>query len=344
MSHLPKTQRAFAVIEKDSADVVANKSLPTLEPDTIIVNVKAIALNPVDWKHVAWRLEPGSSVGADFCGDIVAIGSAAESSGLKVGDAVAGCIHGGLPDPANGAFQEYVRAYPELVWRKPPSLPYEVAAAMGGIALSTAVHALYHTFKLPYPGQAPGSSNAPLLVWAGSTGVGMYAIRLAKLSGLKVVTTASPHNHELLKKLGADAVFDYRDPEVSRKIREWSGGSIDFALDCISEHGSTKLVAAAFGEKGGKIVTLLPVEKDDAWPPSVLEQDIHLYDILEKGTQAFKDMAEWNKLLPILIDEGKLGEDSVPLKRWDGGLSGVREALRYLRDGNVSAEKIILKL
>jgi NADPH:quinone reductase-like Zn-dependent oxidoreductase len=50
MSHLPKTQHAFAVIEKGSADVVADKALPTLEPDTILVNVKAIALNPTDWK------------------------------------------------------------------------------------------------------------------------------------------------------------------------------------------------------------------------------------------------------------------------------------------------------
>jgi NADPH:quinone reductase-like Zn-dependent oxidoreductase len=80
-------------------------------------------------------------------------------------------------------------------------------------------------------------ATVKLLVWAGSTGVGMYAIRLAKLSGLRVVTTSSPHNHELLKKLGADAAYDYRDPEVSKKIREWSGGSINFALDCISEHG-----------------------------------------------------------------------------------------------------------
>jgi hypothetical protein len=50
-----------------------------------------------------------------------------------------------------------------------------------------------------------------------------------------------------------------------------------------------------------------------------------------------------NKLLPTLIGEEKLGEDSVPLKRWDGGLSSVREGLQYLRDGKASAEKIVLK-
>ena len=38
--------------------------------------------------------------------------------------------------------------------------------------------------------------------------MGLYAIQLAKLSGYKVVTVASPRNHELLKSYGADAVFD----------------------------------------------------------------------------------------------------------------------------------------
>lgn len=45
-----------------------------------------------------------------------------------------------------------------------------------------------------------------------------------------------------------------------------------------------------------------------------------------------------------MIEEGKLGDDSVPLKRWDGGLGGIREALQYLKDGKASAEKIVLTL
>ena len=38
----------------------------------------------------------------------------------------------------------------------------------------------------------------------------MFAIQLAHAAGYKVVTTASPKNHELCKALGADAVFDVR--------------------------------------------------------------------------------------------------------------------------------------
>ena len=50
-----------------------------------------------------------------------------------------------------------------------------------------------------------------LFVYGGSSSVGQYAIQLAKLSGYRVVTTASKRNHELVKSLGADLVFDVSD-------------------------------------------------------------------------------------------------------------------------------------
>lgn len=77
-----------------------------------------------------------------------------------------------------------------------------------------------------------------------------------QIAGLKVFTTASSHHHESLKALGADFVFNYKDPEVSKKIKEASGGKIKISLDGISEHGSTELVAESLSDEGGKIVTL----------------------------------------------------------------------------------------
>ena len=54
-----------------------------------------------------------------------------------------------------------------------------------------------------------------LFVYGGSSSVGQYAIQLAKLSGYKVVTTASKRNHELVRGLGADLVFDVSSPAPS---------------------------------------------------------------------------------------------------------------------------------
>ena len=101
-----------------------------------------------------------------------------------------------------------------------------------------------------------------ILIWAGSSSVGLDAIHLAKLAGYPVVTTASPHNHALLKSLGADAMFDYKDPDVSEKIMEWcetegyGRDGISIVLDTISTAGSTMLAAKALGASGGRIITL----------------------------------------------------------------------------------------
>jgi len=51
-----------------------------------------------------------------------------------------------------------------------------------------------------------------LFIYGGSSSVGQYAIQLAKLSGYKVITTASKRNHELVKSLGADLAFDVSNP------------------------------------------------------------------------------------------------------------------------------------
>lgn len=123
---------------------------------------------------------------------------------------------------------------------------------MGGIALSTAVQALFYRLNLPKPWDPPSSTPPePVLIWAGSTSVGLFGIALAKLSNpaTPVVTTASPHNHALLKKLGADATFDYKDPQVGEKIRAWAKekgyeNGVQKALDSVSEGGESAFAFA----------------------------------------------------------------------------------------------------
>lgn len=91
--------------------------------------------------------------------------------------------------------------------------------------------------------------------------MGLNAIALAKLAGYSVVSTASPRNHELVKSVGAEAVFDYRDPEVNEKIRKWAADKnykdgIQLAFDAVSTKESIHLAAKSLGSKGAKLVTL----------------------------------------------------------------------------------------
>ncbi|KAI0748385.1 hypothetical protein C8Q80DRAFT_1270804 [Daedaleopsis nitida] len=70
------------------------------------------------------------------------------------------------------------------------------------------------------------------------TAVGQCAIRLASLSGSKVVSTASPRNIDLAKSLGASEIFDYRDPDMVSKNRKVTENSITKVLDTIFERSS----------------------------------------------------------------------------------------------------------
>lgn len=84
--------------------------------------------------------------------------------------------------------------------------------------------------------------------------VGFFAIQLAHLAGYKVATTASPRNFDLVRSLGADAVFDYRDPDVVAEIKQVTGGSLTRALDAISDRASQRISAEVLAPTGGKVV------------------------------------------------------------------------------------------
>lgn len=105
-----------------------------------------------------------------------------------------------------------------------------------------------------------GLISSQLLIWAGSTGVGMYAIKLAALAGYRVVTTCSPHNFDLVRSLGASAAFDYKDPSAPEKIKTWVNdqgiGPLRKGLDNISENGSIEIVASCFADGQGELAVL----------------------------------------------------------------------------------------
>ncbi|KAG9010815.1 hypothetical protein FRB94_009722 [Tulasnella sp. JGI-2019a] len=335
MSQLPSSHRALTAVNEPKGFKLVEKPLPTVGDNEILIKVRATSLNPTDWKHVhSGSLKDGSSTGSDFAGDVVKVGSGAEGQGIKVGDAVAGVVRGGYVDDTNGAFQEYVKSHVDSVWHIPTDkLTYEQASPMGGIALSTAVQALFNVLALPTPWE-PAKEPLPVLIWAGSTSVGIYAITLAKLAGFQVATTASHRNHEFLKKLGTDVIFDYKDPEAPKKIKEWSNGKITHAFDTISEHGSTKLCGQAFSDQGGKIVTLLP--NNESGVANVTVERTVIYTGLDPSNGDHKLIAEWYRQLPKYATQLNV----MPLKKWLGGLAALPEALDYLKAGKTSAEKI----
>lgn len=92
----------------------------------------------------------------------------------------------------------------------------------------------------------------------GAASVGQYAIQLAHISGYKVVTTCSPHNFALVKSLGADAIYDYKDPNVVTYIKQVTEDSICHAIDTQSTKETQQLCARAMGSTGGKLILMFP--------------------------------------------------------------------------------------
>ncbi|GAB2578978.1 hypothetical protein Aab01nite_08610 [Paractinoplanes abujensis] len=195
-------------------------------PGQIVVRNHAVAVNPLDWViqvagRLAYRwLKYPAVLGADLAGEVAEVGPGVTR--FRAGDRVLALAVGTDRDansPAQGAFQEYTVVQEVLAAPIPAAMSY-VDAAVLPLGLSTAASALFPDGQLGlrHPAANAAPTGQTVLVWGGSTSVGSNAIQLAAAAGYDVITTASPHNAELLTELGATQVHDYRKPGVETDI------------------------------------------------------------------------------------------------------------------------------
>ncbi|KAF9530686.1 chaperonin 10-like protein [Crepidotus variabilis] len=260
--------KALITAEGNTA-VVSNVPIPEPAPNEIRVRVHAVALNPVDALYVAHPPgPPGRVVGSDVAGTVEKVGE--QISQWKVGDRVAGLLQGATTSTDRpGGFAEYAVLEEDLTMRIPDKVSFEEAATYPLCSL-TAAQALFIRLQLPSPFAIPSTfslnpvseTHVPsILVYSGSTSIGLFGISLAKLlrtplgHPYRIFATASPANHTKLLDLGVEAVFDYRSPSWPEDLRSETGG-IDYAFDCISEDDSVARISQAFAPSGGKIAVI----------------------------------------------------------------------------------------
>ena len=87
-------QKAFVVQSKGVAKVVAGHPVPALRPDHMMVKVKAVALNPTDWKHMDMFDVGGCVSGVEYAGIVEKLPEGNILRQWNVGDRVAGTVHG----------------------------------------------------------------------------------------------------------------------------------------------------------------------------------------------------------------------------------------------------------
>ncbi len=194
----------------------------------VVVEVHAVGLNPVDYKTATngnphWTYP--HILGLDVAGTIDAVGEGVVD--WKKGDRVV--YHGDFMK--KGGYAEYAVTTAHSISRIPDAVTFEEAAALP-TAGYTAYEALFR--KLPM------NHIQTILIHGGAGGVGGFGVQLAKNAGKTVFSTASAHNHEYVKSLGADYVIDYREENVVEKVLELTNGrGVDAVLDTVSAKNAT---------------------------------------------------------------------------------------------------------
>jgi zinc-binding alcohol dehydrogenase family protein len=199
----------YQSLPADHAEALQDVELPapTPGPRDLLVEVKAISVNPVDTKirrNVAPTDDAAKVLGWDASGIVKAVGS--EVSLFQPGDRVyyAGAIN------RAGANSELHVVDERIVGHMPNSLPFAEAAALPLTAI-TAWELLFERLQITPDNTDQGQS---LLIVGAAGGVGSILVQLARqLTGLTVIGTASrPETQAWVRQLGAHHVIDHRQP------------------------------------------------------------------------------------------------------------------------------------
>ncbi|MEQ4608770.1 NADP-dependent oxidoreductase [Streptomyces cavourensis] len=222
---------------------------PNVGPDSVLVKVRAAAVNPVDWKAREGFLQGGLEAvfpvipGWDVSGVVVQPGVAVDE--FAVGDEVIGYVREDFL--SRGTFAEYVAAPVRTLARKPLSLSFEEAAGLP-LAGLTAYQVLHRTLKI--------RDGDTVLVHAAAGGVGSLAVQIARHEGCRVIGTASERNHAYVRGLGGEPVT-YGEGLADR-LRELVPDGFDAAFDTVG--GEALRVSAETLAEGGRLASIADSE------------------------------------------------------------------------------------
>jgi len=218
--------KQYLPIEDENSLLDVELPKPTAKGKDLLVEVRAISVNPVDFKVRAPKDKVESEpkiLGWDAAGVVVEVGD--EVTEFKPGDEV--YYAGDITRP--GSNSEFHLIDERIVGRKPQNLDFACAAAFPLTSI-TAWEALFERLNIDRNGADAGKS---ILIVNGAGGVGSIAIQLAKLAQLKVIATASrDETTAWCQKMGADEVINHRH-DLAEEIEKIGYQNINYIL-CLS--------------------------------------------------------------------------------------------------------------
>lgn len=213
---------------------------PSIKDNEVLVEIYAAGLNQLDSKIKSGEFKLILSyklpliLGHDLAGVILKTGS--KVTRFKVGDVV----YARPADYNIGTFAEYIAINEDDIALKPKNISIDEAASVPLVAL-TAWQALVESGNL--------KRGQKVFIQAGSGGVGIIAIQLAKHLGAAVATTASSGNFDFLKQLGADILIDYKTQDFETILK-------DYDLVINSQDIKTLEKSLNVVKAGGKVISI----------------------------------------------------------------------------------------
>ncbi|KAF2170833.1 hypothetical protein M409DRAFT_18806 [Zasmidium cellare ATCC 36951] len=339
----------------------------------IVIKNAAVAVNPLDhFKRDAggfafgWIKLP-FIMGSDAAGEVVEVGS--NVNRFKIGDRATGQAVGmdrRSNKSSEGAFQTYTVLREVVSSPIPDTISYEQACVLP-LGLSTASCGLFDKdfLALQAPTLDPKPTGKTVLIWGGSSSVGCNAIQLARAAGYKVISTASPSNHALLRQLGASEVFDYKSPTVVADIVKTLQSHTVAGAFAIGDYSTEACISILGKCKGRRFIAQASVTLPEGGFPSSLPGMVPFGATMTyrgvcsmlKAKQNGVSMKfiwgsdpAWNELgpmiyqdfLPRALAEKKFVPAPEPMVVGIG-LEYVQEGLEVNKKG-VSAKKVVIKL
>lgn len=228
--------------------VVVEAPVPSIREDEVLIRVAGAGLNRADVHQRQGNYPPpagaSETLGLEVSGNVAAVGAAVRR--WKVDDRVCALLGG-------GGYAEYCAVPAAQCLPVPDSMALVDAAALPEAAFTVWAN-LFHQPLL--------RSGETLLVQAGTSGIGSFAIQAARYLGVHVAATAgSDSKQQYCRDLGAEATFSYKGGWAA-EARAWTkdkgvdvildmigGDYFAMHLDLLAERGRLTHIAYAQGAK-----------------------------------------------------------------------------------------------
>ncbi len=324
----------------DEPDSLLDVQLPDPAPGPrdLLVEIRAIAVNPVDCKVRAPKAGEEKSprvLGWDAAGVVTKTGREVQSFG--VGDEV--YYAGSIARP--GCNSELHVVDERIVARKPRTLDFAHAAALPLTSL-TAWEGLFDRLRIS---REKRESGRTVLVFAGAGGVGSIAIQMAaRLAGLRVIATASrPESTAWATRMGAHHVIDHTKP-LAAQLAALGLEHVDHVLALRDTDQALPLLPGIVAPQGSILLVNSATRPHDLQPFMQKSVTIAWELMFTRSLFGTGDMAEQGRILESvaqLVDDGILQSTmATNLGRIDA--ANLRTAHRMLESGRTIG-KIVLE-